>query len=251
MKQILKTAPPPVLTHYVRTHRNLSWEKFSRPENASIKGVLGDWLRAEQGFLCCYCEEEIAKGVCHIEHFKPKSYFPELALDYTNLFASCNGCGTKEDLTCGMKKRNLYFPSLISPADPTCETRFLFTADGQILPVDEKDDRGWETIALLGLNSPKLRRRREMVYQELLNLRTLFSPEDFRHYVRIRLEKSAKGRFCEFWTTVRYFGEDGTPDETLASARISEAESTLESPDPESPEMAATEKTQTTNRPPK
>ena len=206
MKHIQKTSPPPVLTAYLRTHRNHDWDVFSRPENADVKRELGEYLRLEQGFLCCYCEEEIAKGLCHIEHFKPKSYFPELSLDYFNLYVSCNGCGSKEDLSCGMKKRNLYFPSLLSPSDPTCETRFLYTADGQILPVDENDDCGWETIALLGLNSPKLRRRREMVYQELENLRTVMSPEDFDFYIKIRLEKSAKGRFCEFWTTVKYFG---------------------------------------------
>lgn len=208
MKRIVKTAPPEFFVRYLNTHRNLNWENFSRVQNLEVKGRFGEFLREEQGFLCCYCEEEIAKGVCHIEHFKPKSAFPELALDYFNLFASCNGCGTKEDLTCGMKKRNIYFPSLISPTDPTCETRFLFTLDGQILPVDEKDDQAWETIALLGLNAPKLRRRREMLGLEIENLRKLFPPQDFQHYIEIRLEKSPKGRYCEFWTTVKYFGQN-------------------------------------------
>ena len=208
MKQIVKTNAPDFFQEYLRTHRNLSWERFSRPDASDVKGRFGEFLREEQGFLCCYCEEEIVKGSCHIEHFKPKSCFPDYALDYFNLIASCNGCGTKGDLTCGMKKRNIYFPTLISPSDPTCETRFLYTADGQILPVDEKDENAWQTIALLGLNAPKLRRRREMVWQEIENLRTLFAPEDFSHYIELRLQKSAKGRFCEFWTTVRYFGEE-------------------------------------------
>lgn len=207
MKQIVKTVPPQSLTEYLRKHSNHDWEKFSRPEHLAVKGELGEYLREEQGFLCCYCEEEIVKGICHIEHFKPKSFFPELSLDYFNLFASCNGCGPKGDMTCGMKKRNLYFPSLLNPTDPTCETRFLFTADGQILPVDEKDDQGWETIALLGLNVPKLRRRREMVWQEIENLRSIMPEVNFRRYIQLRLQKSAKGRFCEFWTTVKYFGD--------------------------------------------
>lgn len=208
MKQVKKAGPPPEFVRYLKTHRRKDWEAFSKPQNGTVKGILGEWLREEQGFLCCYCEEEIAKGISHIEHFKPKSHFPELQLDYFNLFASCNGCGKHEDMTCGMKKKDIYFPSLISPSDPTCDTRFCYTADGQILPMDETDDRGWETIALLGLNSPRLRRRREMVYQELQNLQTLFAPEDFHRYIRIRLEKNPKGRFCEFWTTVLYFTQD-------------------------------------------
>ncbi len=206
MKHITKTSPPADFIAYVERHRNADWDDFSRPENMQIKAHFGEFLRQEQGYLCCYCEEEIAKGICHIEHFKPKSFFPNLALDYQNLFASCNGCGTKGDMTCGMKKRNIYFPSLLSPLDPTCETRFLYTADGQMLPTDENDSQGWETLALLGLNTPKLRRRREMLYQEIQNLREILPPDNFRGYIRIRLEKSPKGRFCEFWTTVRYFG---------------------------------------------
>ncbi len=208
MKHITKTSPPMDFITYVATYPNADWEEFSQPKNVHIKAEFAEFLREEQGYLCCYCEEEIAKGISHIEHFKPKSYFPNLTLDYWNLFASCNGCNSKGDMTCGMKKRNIYFPSLLSPLDPTCETRFLYTADGQMLPTDENDSQGWETIALLGLNSPKLRRRREMLYQEIQNLREILSLDDFRNYVRIRLEKSFKGRFCEFWTTVRYFGEE-------------------------------------------
>lgn len=235
MKQVIKTEPPKEFVRYLKTHRRKDWEAFSKPQNGSVKGILGDWLREEQGFLCCYCEEEIAKGISHIEHFKPKSHFPELQLDYFNLFASCNGCGKREDMTCGMKKKDIYFPSLISPSDPTCEPRFFYTADGQILPIDENDDKGWETIALLGLNSPRLRRRREMVYQEIQNLQTLFAPDDFQRYIRIRLEKNPKGRYCEFWTTVQYFSRDSqtsaaetAPENAVNTKNTAEAESTAE-----------------------
>ena len=171
-----------------------------------MKARLANYLREEQGYLCCYCEEEIVKGASHIEHFRPKSQFPALSVDYFNLFASCNGCGKNDDLSCGMKKRDIYFTNLINPTDENVEFRFLFTADGQILPTDENDEEAWQTIAVLGLNGPKLRRRREILFQELENLRTLMPPEDFERYIEIRLQKSPKGRFCEFWTTVRYFG---------------------------------------------
>ncbi|MDO5113266.1 MAG: retron system putative HNH endonuclease [Planctomycetia bacterium] len=205
MKYIEKKGPPEPFQRCLQKHPQMNWDTFCRQEFASLKTLLANALRQEQGYLCCYCEEEIAKGVSHIEHFRPKSLYPQHDLDYYNLFASCNGCGKKEDTSCGVKKRNLFFEALINPTDKTCESRFLYTADGQILPTDENDEEAWQTIAVLGLNGPKLRRRREMVFQELENLRELLPDEDFRNYIQIRLQRSAKGRFCEFWTTVRYF----------------------------------------------
>ena len=207
MKHIQKTEPPKALVNCLRKHPKLDWDGFCRPEFSQIKLILANALREEQGYICCYCEEEIVRGESHIEHFRPKSLYPERGLDYTNLLASCNGCGKKDDSSCGMKKRNLYFERLINPTSPVCESRFIYTADGQILPTNEDDEDAWQTIAVLGLNGPKLRRRREMVYQDLETMRLLLTADDFRDYVRLRLEKSAKGRFCEFWTTVAYFGE--------------------------------------------
>ncbi|MDO4574081.1 MAG: retron system putative HNH endonuclease [Planctomycetia bacterium] len=205
MKCIIKNGPPEKFVQCVQSNPKMDWNLFCRTEYAPIKMLLANHLRAEQGYLCCYCEEEIVKGISHIEHFRPKSLYPRDSLNYYNLFASCNGCGKKDDVSCGVKKRDLYFRELIKPTDSNCEARFIYTADGQILPTDETDDAAWQTIAVLGLNGPKLRRRREMVYQELENLRSLLSPDDFTAYIQLRLEKSPQGRFCEFWTTVQYF----------------------------------------------
>ena len=206
MKYIKKTQPPPEFTACKKKKPLMDWDFFCRQEYSKIKTILANYLRTEQGFICCYCEEEIVRGESHIEHFKPKSLYPEDDLNYFNLLASCNGSDSKESLSCGMKKRNLYFNRLINPTDPQCESRFIYTADGQILPTDENDDDAWQTIAVLGLNGPKLRRRRAMVYEELENLRLLMTPEDFQEYIQLRLELSPQHHFCEFWTTVKYFG---------------------------------------------
>ncbi|MDO4570591.1 MAG: retron system putative HNH endonuclease [Planctomycetia bacterium] len=204
----MKTVPPESLAQALQRNPHLTWEEFCKRAYMDAKSKLGEYLRAEQGYLCCYCEEEIVKGVSHIEHFMPKSIYPQFGLDYHNLFASCNGCGKDGDLTCGMKKRDIYFRTLIKPTEENCEERFIYTADGQILPKDEEDEIAWQTIAVLGLNSPKLRRRREMLFEEISNLRSLLPPWDFARYIAIRLEKNPRGRFCEFWTTVRYFAPD-------------------------------------------
>ncbi len=204
MKHIIKEIPPESYLACLREHPGIGWDEFCKPAYIDAKQDLGNALRHEQGYLCCYCEEEIVKGISHIEHFRPKSLFPRLSLTYSNLLASCNGCGKKDDVSCGVKKRDIFFEDIISPLSPACESRFIYTVDGQIIPAAEKDEHAWQTIAILGLNAPKLRRRREMVFQELEALEEILSPEDYRKYVHTRLQKTIHGRFCEFWTTVKY-----------------------------------------------
>ncbi|MDO4551697.1 MAG: retron system putative HNH endonuclease [Planctomycetia bacterium] len=204
MKHIQKDTPPASFVQCLKEKPKMNWDDFCRPAYIGVKQDLGNSLRREQGYLCCYCEQEIVKGISHIEHFRPKSLFPQFSLTYTNLLASCNGCGKKEDTSCGVKKRDIFFEEIVSPTDEKCEKRFIYTMDGQILPRDENDEYAWQTIAILGLNVPKLRRRREMVFQEMEVLQELLPAEEFRKYIEIRLQKTPHGRFCEFWTTVKY-----------------------------------------------
>ena len=54
------------------------------------------YLRNDFGGHCAYCtshESEIGGEDCfEIDHFRPKSKFPELVNDYKNLYYSCHGC---------------------------------------------------------------------------------------------------------------------------------------------------------------
>jgi 5-methylcytosine-specific restriction endonuclease McrA len=43
--------------------------------------------------LCCYCESSVRDVAWeHIEHYKPKSLFPELTFEWTNLHLACPKC---------------------------------------------------------------------------------------------------------------------------------------------------------------
>ncbi|NEP57986.1 MAG: TIGR02646 family protein [Symploca sp. SIO2G7] len=68
---------------------------------------------------------------CHIEHLKPQEKFPQLALDYNNLLASCQAERSKNPpppLRCGYKKDNWYDEKLfVSPLQPDCESFFRYT----------------------------------------------------------------------------------------------------------------------------
>ncbi|RMG22516.1 MAG: TIGR02646 family protein [Methanobacteriota archaeon] len=76
-------------------------------------------LLKEQNKLCCYCmrkiDSECKKKNFHIEHFKPKDKYSNLALDYRNLLASCNG-GHNENKTCGHAKGNRELEYIPNPA---------------------------------------------------------------------------------------------------------------------------------------
>ncbi|WP_225896261.1 retron system putative HNH endonuclease [Amazonocrinis nigriterrae] len=62
-----------------------SWNVFQAPE----KPIVHDALLKEQGYICSYCGMRITRETSHIEHLKPRSSYPHLALEYTNLIASC------------------------------------------------------------------------------------------------------------------------------------------------------------------
>lgn len=78
----------------------MQWKKIKKnPRNMPISGHYPDWrnlLRREGYYQCVYCSihESIFGGFrnYHIEHYKPKSIFPELEDDYKNLFYACGIC---------------------------------------------------------------------------------------------------------------------------------------------------------------
>lgn len=47
---------------------------------------------------CCYCECKIGKGEreMHVEHFKPKSIYPDLVVEWNNLLPSCPHCNKQK-----------------------------------------------------------------------------------------------------------------------------------------------------------
>ncbi len=55
-------------------------------------------LREDFGYRCCYCgSHESVFGALRnmtIDHFRPKSRFPHLAVEYTNLYYCCGECNT-------------------------------------------------------------------------------------------------------------------------------------------------------------
>src|ERR1035441_9736881 len=119
---------------------------------------------------CAYCtihEDELAgEDFYEIDHHRPKSKFPDLINDYTNLYYCCRACNKK-----GAKGENWPSDDLINAGfrffDPVAENAYHLhlreAASGKLI---KKTNVGDYSIRILRLNRDgllKLRRRRREV----------------------------------------------------------------------------------------
>jgi len=84
MKYIKKQSEPLSLKQF-RAIPGANYDDYM--EKDELRQALGE----EQGFICCYCMQRIKLETMHIEHWKPRSLYPALSLDYKNLLAVCAG----------------------------------------------------------------------------------------------------------------------------------------------------------------
>ena len=127
-------------------------------------------LFSEQTGQCVYCGRGIVlkkHKQCHIEHFRPRSKYPLLQLDYTNLFLSCgpdNEPGAWR--SCGAHKDDWFDEaSHISPGTEACAEQFLFRVSGEIVGGDSPASD--EMISVLNLNHPELMAERKVMIEDV------------------------------------------------------------------------------------
>ena len=142
---------------------------YSSLQNPEKEDVICTLL-SEQCHLCAYCGRRlwIQPRNCHIDHFWPQAHFdggtrPDRRLDHDNYFMSCGprslpGEGPRSlPHTCGAAKDNWFDEQFhVIPSDPHCESRFLYSAAGEILPKEEDDQGAANMIEKLRLNDAKL-----------------------------------------------------------------------------------------------
>lgn len=119
---------------------------------------------------CAYCESHITHvGFSHIEHYQPKSKFPELCFDWNNLLLACEVCNGK-----GYKGDK--FPSedeggpFVNPVTESPDVFFDFefdqnTGTANVIP---KNERAITTEKELGLNRPKLLKHRSSIVRKMV-----------------------------------------------------------------------------------
>lgn len=184
---------------------NYGYEYLPSKERKALLDALID----EQGYICCYCGMEISDETSHVEHLAPQSSHPHLSLEYTNLLASC---GISEKYRpkydsvlhckehCGQKRGNL--DMTIKPTEPNCETKFSYTAKGEILPNDDP------TVIALNLNHTTLKKDREREIEPFINMiEDGFSDEEIKSFAR-DYEQKHDGKFHAYCFVITYFSKN-------------------------------------------
>lgn len=225
MKYIKKNQPPQELTDWKKSE-NEDWKPTYKELRGDIKTSVHQSLLKEQGFICCYCGQTIHKEDSHIEHLKPQHQYPDLALDYNNMIASCQG--EREEpppvpVHCGHKKHQWYDDNLmVSPLDVNCADFFHYTIDGQMLPSNDPDKNkaAQTTIEKIGLNIDKLKRMRkkeiERILEEIeriLGVLDALSSEDIKMLIDGFEKPDTEGKYSQFSFVLVYILKQYLPTE--------------------------------------
>lgn len=170
MKQINKLPEPDSLVQ----HRSKSSANFDNIPIETKEELRGNLLE-EQGYICCYCMKRIPEKMnkdgensykMKVEHYKCQNRFPELQLDYKNLFGACTGNeGQPKKLqTCDTKKANEELTINPLTTSPSCETLFKFNSEGEMSSLCDDESINNQINKVLNLNMQSLMDTRKEVY---------------------------------------------------------------------------------------
>jgi uncharacterized protein (TIGR02646 family) len=196
MKQIKKGEEPQAFTAW-KALANDDWQPSYKDLRNPEKAIVKTALMEEQGYICCYCEQELVATDSHIEHLLPQDSYPDKALDFSNMLCSCQDQIKKgEPRHCGNLKGDDELE--ISPLDEDCESYFKYTYDGYIEPINEKAQT---TIKKLGLDIAKLNAQRREAIEPFID--GLLTEEELTEFVSAYLKK-VDGRYQPFYTTIQF-----------------------------------------------
>ncbi len=208
MRYIRKGDEPEILAN-LKALANEDWKPTYEDDcRGEVKTQLHKALLQEQGYICCYCGMAITKENSHIEHLKPRSIYPKLALEYRNLLASCQrDREPREPQHCGVKKDKWYDEQLmVSPLDENCASFFRYAASGEILPTDELDKQqaAKTTIEKLGLGIAKLRLMRSAAIDGALLAIEGLTDEETLLFAQGYEKPDTNGQYEEFCVAIAY-----------------------------------------------
>ena len=140
---------------------------------AQLRETILSRLFEEQTGQCVYCGREISVARherFHIEHFRPRSAYPQLEVEYSNIYLSCGP--RKEEgssrNTCGNMKNDWFEEDChICPASEDCCERFFYRSSGEI--VADGTPESVKMIQVLNLNDDELSRERFELIEEIDN----------------------------------------------------------------------------------
>lgn len=156
LSELMAAMAEPAMTKY-----QLS-KAANRYQHKQIKNALVTMFHGK----CAYCESKITVVTYgSIEHFRPKSIYPELTFEWNNLLLSCDICN---DI--GHKGNRFPLdtngnPLLLDPTDgvtdPTVHLEFSWDPVTKLASVYGRDERGKTVEEIFDLNG--IRGRKELI----------------------------------------------------------------------------------------
>jgi uncharacterized protein (TIGR02646 family) len=190
-----------------------SWENLQKPE----KTIIHTSLITEQGHICCYCGQRIFQVTSHIEHFQPRTFYPNLSLSYNNFLASCPGYPEEQESKnsiaklpqefCGQRKGSWFDLKLtVSPLKSNCASYFRYTIIGELIPCQDttKMDAAEATIENLGLNNSKLIRLRKAAIDGAMQDIETLPTQDIQKLIDGYDLPDSSGKYTPFWAAIVY-----------------------------------------------
>ncbi len=177
MIRLKKTDIPNSLRDHKEEWTNDLMEYVKKGESipASIKNRynqddIREQLKKETHGKCMYCESTIGQVAFeHIEHYRPKSKYPKLTFEWTNLGLSCPKCNINK-----LNEFDEAYP-IINPYVDNPEDYLLFL--GTMVIHKPTNKRGEITETLLDLNRPELMEARKERIDAIRNLVDKYSAE--------------------------------------------------------------------------
>lgn len=129
---------------------------------------------------CAFCESYLGHTESpHIEHYRPKSKYPELTFEWENWLSSCGRCNDKKWAHFPLCDD---IPCLIDPTTEDPEQHIEFVGYTPIY----KTEQGAETIRLIGLDRSPLEeeRSRWLTYINTLLLHCISSQQEIKKEAR-------------------------------------------------------------------
>jgi uncharacterized protein (TIGR02646 family) len=183
-----------------------------------LKRDLRQRLLSDQGWICAYCEREIATDTATIEHLDPRSEYPHKQLNYSNMAVVCPGVWfeprsertQRRRLHCDKSKGQQVLP--LTPLEAECEEAFVYAGDGIALPRAGKlMARAADTLRILNLNVLGLVTTRLERHAGLLIALQGLSDEEVSTYLTVLLQRDPRGRFASHWSVIKQLLADWFP----------------------------------------
>lgn len=177
----------------LRKHKKKVESQYNHPQ---IRQRLKDMFSSK----CAYCESRIDHvAYSHIEHFRPKSIFPERCFSWDNLILACPRCNREKSDRFPTEEQN---GPLVNPTQEEPDAFFLFEYDDQTgtanVVANENYARASVTVETIGLNRPELVKRRSLFVRNLVFIACKASEGDPQAMELLRLSTAGESEYAAF-----------------------------------------------------